>query len=111
MATDSISESAGDGEPRLSCTASPMATGGDHCRASVSQMPMVCAREVLDERSRNRSSPYVGSEAPAKAPLWADVPADISGNVLRLLPCLADRASVRSVPNFLFFSSLFEIFL
>ena len=39
----------------------------------------------------------MGSEAPAAAPLWADVPADILGNVLRLLPCLADRASVRSV--------------
>ena len=29
--------------------------------------------------------------------MWADVPADILGNVLRLLPCLADRASVQSV--------------
>jgi len=28
---------------------------------------------------------------------WADVPADILGTVLGLLPCLADRASVRSV--------------
>jgi len=58
---------------------------------------MVCAREVLDERSRNRSSPYVGSEGPAAAPLWADVLAGILGTVLCLLPCLADRASVRSV--------------
>lgn len=29
--------------------------------------------------------------------LWADVPADILGTVPHLLPCLADRASVRSV--------------
>ena len=47
---------------------------------------------VLDE------SVYEGSKAPPPPPpLWADVPADILGCVLRLLPCVADRASVRSV--------------
>jgi hypothetical protein len=49
------------------------------------------ARDVLDE------SVYERSEAAPPPPLWADVPADILGTVLRLLPCVADRASVRSV--------------
>ena len=88
MATDSCTEATD--ESRLSCTASHMATGGSCCGASP---PLVVvsgsARDVLDE------SVYEGSEPPP--PLWADVPADILGTVLRLLHCLADRANVRSV--------------
>ena len=56
---------------------------------------VVSARDgdALDE------SVYQGSEAspPQPPPSWAYVPADILGGVLLLLPCVADRASVRSV--------------
>ena len=60
-------------------------------------MPKICcARKAFDERPCNRSSHYCeGSEA--LATLWVDVPVDILGVVvLRLLACVADRASVRS---------------
>jgi hypothetical protein len=70
-----------------------MGTGGG-CRGASPPLVVVSgsARDVLDE------SVYEGSETPPPSVLlWADVPADILGSVLRLLPCVADRASVRSV--------------
>ena len=70
-----------------------MATGGG-CRGASPPLVVVSgsARDVLDE------SVYEGSEAPPPPVLlWADVPADILGSVLRLPPCVADRASVRSM--------------
>jgi len=93
MATDSGTEAAG--ESPLSSSSSHMATGGGCCGASP---PLVVESAVRTRRvGRKCLRRKRGAAAGTVVGDWADVPADILGTVLGLLPCLADRASVRSV--------------
>ncbi|CAM0873905.1 unnamed protein product [Alopecurus aequalis] len=53
--------------------------------------------EVFDHRSPKRPGADAGRELVPEAAPWADIQPDMLRLVLRLLPCFADRAGVRSV--------------
>ncbi|CAL4983687.1 unnamed protein product [Urochloa decumbens] len=56
------------------------------------------AAGVFDEKTTQEGpTPGACREPPPASPLWAAILADILGVVLRFLPCLTDRAAVRSV--------------
>ncbi|XP_024317925.1 uncharacterized protein LOC100827489 [Brachypodium distachyon] len=47
--------------------------------------------EIEDDMAQRPPKKARASAAPASASSWADLPLDIAGDVLRLLPCYADR--------------------
>lgn len=59
--------------------------------------PLSRAGEPFDEMPLKKPRLDAGSELPPPPGLWAEIHPDILGVVLRFLPCLADRASLRSV--------------